>query len=231
MSSRSSCAADFTVLTVLERKGPWKTLLTNSCSHLGELALILISILWLIGAGQSMISCRAVQLLLGDSEPNLGLSHKLYLLIPWELAAGYMQWWHKWHTDMPYSHGVTNYTTISFKQCNNTFNTPWGQSQQWDGRSNTKSVNVLLSLRPKRRWRVKSLESCIRVRLYDLAINVNFTIVLFCASDLDILFRRSRLRLCSEQGGKVHVRIWIIKNRLCVEAGGNERVPYNETEE
>ena len=35
-----------------------------------------------------------------------------------------------------------------------------------------------------------------------LLANSSLTIVLFCASDVDILFRRSRLRLCSEQGVK-----------------------------
>ena len=39
--------------------------------------------------------------------------------------------------------------------------------------------------------------------------NFSLTIVLFCASDVDILFRRSRLRLCSEQGGEVHMSIFI----------------------
>ena len=35
-----------------------------------------------------------------------------------------------------------------------------------------------------------------------LLCNFSLTIVLFCASDVDILFRRSRFRLCSEQGVK-----------------------------
>ena len=37
--------------------------------------------------------------------------------------------------------------------------------------------------------------------------NVSFTIVLFCATDLDILSRRSTGKFYSEQGGEVHMSI------------------------
>ena len=46
---------------------------------------------------------------------------------------------------------------------------------------------------------------CFRLKLEPH--NSSFIIVLFCASDVDILFRRLWLRLCSEQEGEVHMSI------------------------
>ena len=98
-----------------------------------------------------------------------------------------------------------NYITVHFKTMS--LNSPWGLSQHWCGTSSVKSVNVVLLLMPNRRWCMNSLASSTCVRLSMSLCNFSFVIVLICASDVDILFRRSRLRLCSEQGGYVHMSI------------------------